>query len=124
MSSKVYFLAGFLIFFNLLTYGQNSVGIGIVNPNKNAVLELVSPGSNQGLLVPKLTTAQRTAASFISTLTASENGLLIFDSDETKFYYWQANQWLPFKTGLELAAGMESPLLVIPYQPFLRICNW
>lgn len=105
MSSKVYFLAGFLIFFNLMAYGQNSVGIGIVNPNKNAVLELVSPGNNQGLLVPKLTTAQRTAPSFLSSLTTSENGLLIFDQDEDKFYFWQANQWQPLKTGLELTAG-------------------
>jgi cell division protein FtsB len=85
--------------------GQNSVGIGIVNPNKNAVLELVSTGNNQGLLVPKLTTAQRTAAAFISSLSASENGLLIFDKDENKFYFWQSNQWQPLKTGLELTAG-------------------
>lgn len=105
MSSKVYSLAGFLILSVFAANGQNSVGIGIVNPNKNAVLELVSTGNNQGLLVPKLTTAQRTAASFISSLSASENGLLIFDKDENKFYFWQANQWQPLKTGLELTAG-------------------
>ncbi|MEQ1587346.1 MAG: hypothetical protein ABL895_15760, partial [Cyclobacteriaceae bacterium] len=105
MSSKVYFLAGFLIFCAIVAKGQNSVGIGIVNPNKNAVLELVSTGNNQGLLVPKLTTAQRTAASFISSLSVNENGLLIFDKDENKFYFWQANQWQPLKTGLELTAG-------------------
>jgi len=105
MNSKVYFVAGFLIFNVLLAQGQNSVGIGIVNPNKNAVLELVSTGNNQGLLVPKLTTAQRTAASFISSLSANENGLLVFDKDENKFYFWQANQWLPLRTGLELTAG-------------------
>ncbi len=105
MSSKAYFLVGFLIFNVFLAKGQNSVGIGIVNPNKNAVLELVSTGNNQGLLVPKLTTAQRTAASFISSLSANENGLLIFDKDENKFYFWQANQWQPLKTGLELTAG-------------------
>lgn len=105
MSSKVYFLAGFLIFFNLMAYGQNSVGIGIVNPNKNAVLDLVSQGSNQGLLVPRLTTAQRTANSFTSSLTNNENGLLVFDSSDNTFYFWQNSQWLPFKTGLELTAG-------------------
>jgi len=105
MSSKVYFLAGFVIFNVFLAKGQNSVGIGIVNPNKNAVLELVSTGNNQGLLVPKLTTAQRTAAGFISSLSDSENGLLIFDKDENKFYFWQASQWQPLKTGLELGAG-------------------
>ncbi len=105
MSSKVYFLAGFMIFNIILAKGQNSVGIGIVNPNKNAVLELVSTGNNQGLLVPKLTTAQRTATSFLSSLSANENGLLIFDKDENLFYFWQVSQWLPLRTGLELTAG-------------------
>jgi hypothetical protein len=105
MSSKVYFLAAFLIFNMFLASGQNSVGIGIVNPNKNAVLDLVSQGNNQGLLVPRLTTAQRTANSFISTLTNNENGLLVFDSNDNTFYFWQNSQWLPFKTGLELTPG-------------------
>ncbi|MBL7877299.1 MAG: tail fiber domain-containing protein [Cyclobacteriaceae bacterium] len=105
MFAKVYSLAGFIFFGALIASGQNSVGIGVVTPNKNAVLELVSPGNNQGLLVPKLTTSQRTAPAFVSTLTTTENGLLVFDKDENKFYFWQANQWQPLKTGLELSAG-------------------
>ena len=61
MNSKVHFVAFFLILAGFLANGQGAVGIGVTNPNKNAVLELVSPGKNQGLLVPKLTTAERTA---------------------------------------------------------------
>ncbi len=105
MKLRILFLSVFVFSCFFAANGQNAVGIGIINPNKNAVLELVSQGNNQGLLVPRLTTTQRTAASFISTLTASENGLLIFDSDENKFYFWQVDQWLPFKTGLELTIG-------------------
>ncbi len=105
MSWKVYLLSGALIFGALSAKGQNAVGIGVVNPNKNAVLELVSPGNNQGLLVPKLTTAQRTAATFTTSLSSKENGLLIFDSDENKFYYWQANQWQPVRAGTDLSVG-------------------
>lgn len=81
------------------SYGQNSVGIGVASPNKNAVLELISPGNNQGLLVPKLTTAQRTASGFTSNLSAKENGLLVFDKDENKFYYWEASAWKELGTG-------------------------
>jgi len=44
------------------------VGIGVENPNPNAVLELVSPNNNQGLLVPKMTTAQLTRSSFTANL--------------------------------------------------------
>lgn len=88
-----------------LAQGQNSVGIGIANPNKNAVLELVSQGSNQGLLVPKLTTVQRTAPAFTSSLSTKENGLLVFDQTENKFYFWQISKWELLRAGVELTAG-------------------
>ncbi|HZY78560.1 MAG TPA: tail fiber domain-containing protein [Cyclobacteriaceae bacterium] len=78
---------------------QNSVGIGVSNPNKHAVLELISPGNNQGLLIPKLTTAQRTASSFTGGLSAKENGLMVFDSDQKKFYYWDSSAWKEIGTG-------------------------
>src|SRR4051812_14091334 len=82
-----------------ISYGQNSVGIGIATPNKNAVLELKSPNNNQGLLIPKLTTVQRTAASFTNGLSDKENGLMVFDSDENKFYYWELDSWKAFGNG-------------------------
>jgi len=74
-------------------FTQNSVGIGTDTPNNNAVLELVSPNSNQGFLVPRLSTANRTNTGFTSLLSADDNGLLVFDSDEQEFYYWNTNQW-------------------------------
>lgn len=88
-----------------LAHGQNSVGIGVSNPNKNAVLELISPNNNQGLLIPKLTTSQRTATVFTSALSATENGLMVFDSDEKIFYYWDATAWKAIGTGSELVQG-------------------
>jgi hypothetical protein len=75
------------------SFSQNSVGIGTANSNDHAVLELVSPNSNQGFLVPRLTTAQRMAAAFINSLAASENGLLVYDSDLNVFFHWLNNQW-------------------------------
>ncbi|MBX2897846.1 MAG: tail fiber domain-containing protein [Cyclobacteriaceae bacterium] len=83
----------------LYVKGQNSVGIGVTNPNKNAVLELVSPTNNQGLLVPKLTTLQRTDAAFVNGLTATDKGLLVFDSDVNKFYYWGGASWTALEDG-------------------------
>lgn len=67
------------------------VGIGTTTPNSNAVLDLVSPGKNQGFLVPRLTTAERTA---ISGLSAVEKGLLVFDTSDNKFYYWSGTAWI------------------------------
>ena len=93
MKFRIYLLVSFVVGCIFVANGQNSVGIGVINPNKNAVLELVSQGNNQGFLVPRLTTLQRTAASFISTLSATEKGLLIFDTDTNKFYYWDGTAW-------------------------------
>ncbi len=90
---------------SLTAFAQNSVGIGVATPNKNAVLELVSPSNNQGVLVPKLTTAQRTANAFTSSLSAKENGLLVFDADDNTFYYWDATQWKALGVPVNYSAG-------------------
>jgi hypothetical protein len=80
------------------------VGIGTATPNTKAVLELKSPGNNQGLLVPRLTTAQRNA---IAGLTAQDIGLLVYDSNDQKFYYWQGAQWQPLKSGSEVVQDLQ-----------------
>src|SRR5688572_25606635 len=67
------------------------VGIGTTTPNANAVLDLKSSGYNQGFLVPRLTTAERTA---MSGLSAAEKGLLVFDTNDNKFYYWSGSAWI------------------------------
>lgn len=97
------FLAFLMIILQASVSAQNSVGIGTSTPNAHAVLELVSPGNNQGFLVPGLTTTQRTVLA--SSLAATDNGLLVYDTDDSKFYFWQGSQWLPIKSGLELTAG-------------------
>lgn len=104
MNLKVIPLIGLLITSSLFSTAQHGVGIGVATPNKNAVLELVSPGNNQGLLIPKLTTAQRNAQEFVSGLSGNENGLLIFDGDENRFYYWEEDQWRPLE-GLQAISG-------------------
>lgn len=93
------FLSFCFLFGSFCAVAQNSVGIGVTNPNKNAVLELVSPTHNQGLLVPKLTTLQRTDATFVAGLTATDKGLLVFDSDISKFYYWSGTAWSVIEDG-------------------------
>ncbi len=72
---------------------QNSMGVGTTAPNANAVLHLVSPTNNQGFLVPSYTTAERTATAFVQNLSDTDNGLLVFDTDESVFYYWLTDDW-------------------------------
>ena len=72
---------------------DNSVGINILTPNKNAVLDLVSPGQNQGLLVPRIATSNRIGMS----LGTNDLGLIVFDTDLNQFYHWHTSGW---KAGL------------------------
>lgn len=91
-----------LLIFNL----QGQVGIGTTTPNARAVLDLKSPTNNQGLLIPGLTTTQRTANSFVSSLSVNENGLIVYDTDQKRFYYWQGTQWVALRPGEDnLTAG-------------------
>ncbi len=75
-----------------------SAGINTESPNPNAVLHLVSPNGNQGLMLPKLTNGQRNAMA----LTQSDNGLLVYDSDDNVMYYWLNTGWRRFSTRDEL----------------------
>lgn len=65
---------------------QNNVGIGTPNPHPSSILELQS--SDRGFLVPRITTAQRTA------IGAPANGLLVFDTDFGCFFYYSNAQWV------------------------------
>lgn len=99
MTTPKAFLTICILIGSFYSMAQNSVGIGVTNPNKNAVLELVSPTNNQGLLVPKLTTSQRTDATFVNGLSTTDKGLLVFDSDLGKFYYWSGTAWAALENG-------------------------
>ena len=92
------FILLFLVGFGFVTNAQNSMGVGTNTPNPNAVLHLVSPTGAQGFLVPTYTTLERTATSFTQNLSSTDNGLLVYDSDENTFYYWLDVDWSPVST--------------------------
>ncbi len=59
---------------------QNNVGIGTNSPASDAALEVKS--STQGILIPRLSTAQRLA------IVNPTNGLMVYDSNYNCFYYY------------------------------------
>ncbi|MEO9475327.1 MAG: hypothetical protein ABJG41_07320 [Cyclobacteriaceae bacterium] len=104
VTAVAFFAATF--FTSYSSWSQNSMGVGTNTPNPNAVLELVSPTGDQGFLVPRYTTAERTATSFTSNLSSTDNGLLVFDSDEGHFYCWFNTDWqLISNQGSSVSAG-------------------
>ena len=84
--SHIYFILA-LFCLAAQSKAQNNVGIGTSSPNAKALLELYS--TNKGLLVPRL---DRNA---IVTPTASDEGLLVYDINDHRFFYWTANVWEP-----------------------------
>src|SRR5690606_35662267 len=86
----------------------SQVGINTDVPNSRAVLDLNSPTNDQGLLVPRLRSVQRNAQTFTSQLTEAENGLLVFDTDSSLFYYWKYPAWVAIESP-EGASGPSGP---------------
>lgn len=76
----------------LLTFGQfysqtynGAVGINTTSPNPNSVLDVISANNNKGILIPRLTEAQRDA---ITINKPQDDGLTIYNTTEDCFNYW------------------------------------
>ena len=86
---------------------QNNVGIGTPTPDPSAVLEIMS--NTQGLLIPRMTTAERLA------IPAPANGLMLFDvTVNCIFYYVNPTGWVSLclnsgPTGPQGTAGVAGP---------------
>lgn len=86
MKKKYIILLGYLLCASVgLT--QNNVGIGTVTPDPSSILDLSS--TDKGLLVPRLTSAQRLS------IVNPANGLLVFDIDINCYLYFSSltNLW-------------------------------
>jgi hypothetical protein len=89
-------------------YSQNNVGIGTTAPDTNALLELKA--SDKGILIPRLTSVQRNNMS--PSLGIAQEGLLVYDNDSTKFFFWDGNAWKQLGnaiTGPQGATGPQGP---------------
>jgi hypothetical protein len=69
-----------------LTNTGTAIGIGTISPNSSAILDVQS--TTQGLLLPTMTLAQKSA------ILSPATGLLIFQTDGTAgFYYFNGTAW-------------------------------
>lgn len=80
----------FFLIFSVVTNAQ--VGVGTTTPHASSVLDVTS--TTQGLLTPRMTTAQRNA------IVLPADGLMVYDTDLKAFYYYNAAipSWLPIST--------------------------
>nr|WP_293833391.1 hypothetical protein [uncultured Arsenicibacter sp.] len=77
-----------------------SVVIGSDGSAANASAALEVKSTSQGVLLPRLTTAQRTAIS------NAANGLLVFDTDTQSFWFRQNGAWVNLVGGGSSGAGV------------------
>jgi hypothetical protein len=80
-----------LIFFTFSCIAQ--VGIGTVSPNASSILDISS--TTNGILVPRLTSAQRIAVG------TPAQSLMVYDTDVDLYYYFSTsnNYWTPINVG-------------------------
>ena len=78
-----------LFILSITVHGQ--VGIGTNTPDASAVLDIQSSSNDKGILIPRMTQAQRNAIGSPAT------GLMIFQTDgNAGFYYYDGSSWEGF----------------------------
>jgi trimeric autotransporter adhesin len=94
-----------LLVFCISTKVQAQIGIGTTTPNSSALLDISS--NNKGLLVPRMTAAQRSAISLPAT------SLMIYQTDgQAGFYYNSGTPGLPNWTAISTASTIENWTLI------------
>lgn len=112
---KVY-LSGILIFtllcfFENKIFVQQNVGIGTTTPSASALLDVSA--NNKGILIPRLTSAQRAA------IVAPANGLMLYDTDTKSFWYYNGTAW----ANMALSAGWALQGNAAPPTSFIGTTN-
>ena len=70
----------------LCNFGSAQVGIGTTNPDASAILDVTE--TTRGILIPRMTAAQKTA------IVAPAQGLLVYQTNSAQgFYYFDGTAW-------------------------------
>lgn len=79
----------FTIIYSIDSFGQ--VGINTTVPNASSMLDITS--TNKGLLIPRMTSAQRLAIATPAT------GLMVYETTTNQFFYFDGLVWKPLAIG-------------------------
>lgn len=91
MTNKVLFLLAMLLTCISATRAQNNVGINTTTPHASAALDVT--GTDKGVLIPRMTQAQRNA------IASPATGLMIYQTDNTPgFYFYGGSSWTRLST--------------------------
>ena len=79
------FLVFCILIKGMVSFAQNSVGIGTQSPHASAILDVSS--TTKGFLAPRTTTVQRSA------IASPAKGLLVYDTDLNSLYHYNGSAW-------------------------------
>jgi hypothetical protein len=126
LSCLTFFILSFTV--SHFAFSQNkTLGVGTLAPNPNAALHVESPTTNQGFIMPRLSTTQRNAMTAI--LTATDKGLMLFDTDANTIYVWDGAAWktnantkleFPYKDSVVTATGTNDLFSIKYNNPELK----
>lgn len=74
-----------------MLFAQQSVGIGTTTPNASAQLDIVS--TNKGILIPRMTAAQRSA------IVSPANGLMVYETTTNSLWVFNGTVWVQQGSG-------------------------
>lgn len=91
-----------VILLGFANLGFTQVGFNNPNPDGSSILDLTAV--DKGVLIPRLTSAQREAVS------SPARSLLVFDTTEGKFYFYDGGQWYALNEWVKTSAGNDVSL--------------
>ncbi len=94
-----------LLLFYFTSYSQVAINTDGSQPDGSAILDVKS--TSKGMLIPRMTTAQRNAIS------SPAQGLMVYDTDDSTFYYFKKNSW--FKIGYYYSQWQENGNYIYTY---------
>ena len=95
-TTVVIFLIIIFSWISLKLDAQVAVNTNGAAANSNSILDISS--NTKGLLIPRMSSAQK--STFASNLGNTEKGMLIFDTDSSKYYFWGGSSFTDMKSGV------------------------
>jgi len=92
---KTTLIAIIFIMANLNLHGQVAINNTNSAPNTYAMLDV--SGAQKGILIPRITTADRT--NMAGSMSTTEEGLTVYDTDTKSFWFWDGTTWIAVGNG-------------------------
>ncbi len=86
--TKLIFKLSLLLLVLITTNLQAQDEVKIKNASGTTLMEV----REEGVIITKLTTSERTANA--TTLTSAESGLMVYDTDTQSFWVWKNTEWI------------------------------